>query len=294
MSKLVSLPGPEATETLNWFATGGLFDDVAAFILQHIRDERAKQEVTAGAASGHLFLGDLPESVLQDVLLALRDELPGYVNSAIYPPSRTSAMDYPEIFIARAKSLAHMAGNSIAQREGTQGASELGEQNPTVVATRSEPGIPLRGQPLYQDPGDIDFLCDTDCRAEKLSRAGADGSTSIRIGTVCLEVGITTQQLLYVHGYSPRSSWQSARFEDQRMAPGEVFVVPDKPFVPGVPVVLGQRDSWRTEYDERSGWLRIAAAGETEGVVTLIADDTGVGMYDECLVSVWLRFQQHR
>ncbi|MFE7113882.1 hypothetical protein ACFU99_00425 [Streptomyces sp. NPDC057654] len=173
-------------------------------------------------------------------------------------------MDYPEIFIARAKSLAHTAGSIIAQREGTQGASELGERSSTVVAARSQPGIPLRGQPLYQDPGAIDFLCHADSRAEKPARAGADGSMSICIGRLRLELGITTHQLLHLHGYNPRTSWHPASFKEQRMSPGQVFVTPDKPFVPGIPAALDQGESWHTEYDERSGWLRISAAGRAE------------------------------
>ncbi|MGW2812677.1 hypothetical protein [Streptomyces sp. NPDC001415] len=289
MSKLVALPGGGAAHDLNWFATGGLFDEVAAFIRQHVRDERARQAVTAQATSGHLFLADLPEPVLTDVLRALRDELPAYVNEVIYPPDTASAMDYPEIFIARAKSLAHLAGRSIALRE-SEARSTTGPEGPTVVTARAEPGSPLRGRLLCQDAGDIDFLCDPGSRAEKLARAGVDGSASLCIGTLRLEVGIATHQVLYARGYSPRDSWQAARFDIPDMAPGAVFADPDQPFVPGLSVALDQSGSWHTQHDDRSGWLRISATGEgTTGLVTLVADGIGIGVHAGHLVSVWLR-----
>ncbi|MET8285447.1 hypothetical protein AB0M86_06455 [Streptomyces sp. NPDC051639] len=39
MSELMSPPGGKPAEELNWSATGGLFDDVVALILRHVRDE---------------------------------------------------------------------------------------------------------------------------------------------------------------------------------------------------------------------------------------------------------------
>ncbi|MGW7523928.1 hypothetical protein [Streptomyces sp. NPDC054783] len=72
MTKLVSLPSDGSGEDLAWFATSALFDDVAAFILRHVTDEQARRDVTAGAASGHVFVGDLPEPDRTSVLIALR------------------------------------------------------------------------------------------------------------------------------------------------------------------------------------------------------------------------------
>lgn len=116
MTKLVSLPSGGSGEHLAWFATSALFDDVAAFILGHVTDERARRAVVAGAASGYVFVGDLPEPDQTTVLLALRDAFPGHVDTEIYPPEVTARMDDPEVFVARAKSLARMAGRSIALR----------------------------------------------------------------------------------------------------------------------------------------------------------------------------------
>ncbi|MER5523990.1 hypothetical protein ABT075_05150 [Streptomyces sp. NPDC002677] len=119
MTKLVSLPPGGPGEDLNWFATSALFDDVAAFVLRHVTDDQAKRDVAAGVASGYVFLGELPEPDQTNVLTALRDAFPGHVDSAIYPPRVTARMDDPEIFVARAKSLAQLAGRSLALREGT-------------------------------------------------------------------------------------------------------------------------------------------------------------------------------
>ncbi|MGW1164108.1 hypothetical protein [Streptomyces sp. NPDC002550] len=116
MTKLVSLPSGGSGENLDWFATSGLFDDVAAFILRHVTDDQVRRDVTAGAASGHVFVGDLPEPDRTNVLTALRDAFPRHVDAEIYPPAVTARMDDPDLFVARAKSLAQMAGRSIALR----------------------------------------------------------------------------------------------------------------------------------------------------------------------------------
>ncbi|MFE2585783.1 hypothetical protein [Streptomyces sp. NPDC059378] len=117
MTKLVSFPSGEEGGDLDWFATAALFDDVAAFILRHVADDQAKRDVTAGAASGYVFIGDLPEPDQTNVLTALRDEFPDHVDSVIYPPDVVSSMDDVEIFVARAKSLAQLARKSIALRD---------------------------------------------------------------------------------------------------------------------------------------------------------------------------------
>ena len=119
MTKHVSFPSGGAGEDLDWFATAALFGDVAAFILRHVTDERAKRDVAAGAVSGHVFIGDLPEPDQTNILTALRDEFPGHVDAVIYPPDVTSRMDDTGIFVARAKSLARMAGKSIALRDAS-------------------------------------------------------------------------------------------------------------------------------------------------------------------------------
>ncbi|MEU6771490.1 hypothetical protein [Streptomyces sp. NPDC046759] len=116
MTKLVSLPSGESGENLAWFATSGLFDDVAAFILRHVTDEQVRREVTAGAVSGYVFVGELPEPDRTNVLIALRDALPGHVDAEIYPPEVRARMDDPDVFVARAKSLAQLAGRSIVLR----------------------------------------------------------------------------------------------------------------------------------------------------------------------------------
>ncbi|MFG3018149.1 hypothetical protein ACGFZQ_06285 [Streptomyces sp. NPDC048254] len=119
MTKLVSLPSSGPGEDLNWFATSALFDDVATFVLRHVTDDQAKRDVAAGVASGYVFLGELPEPDQTNVLTALRDAFPGHVDSEIYPPRVTATMDDPEIFVARAKSLAQLAGRSLILRKGT-------------------------------------------------------------------------------------------------------------------------------------------------------------------------------
>ncbi|MER6459551.1 hypothetical protein ACWC4D_37825 [Streptomyces sp. NPDC001288] len=116
MTKLVSFPSGGPGEHLDWFATSALFEEVAAFVLRHVTDERARSVLAADTASGYLFLGDLPEPDLTNVLTALRDAFPGHVDSEIYPPRVTAAMDDPEVFVARAKSPARTAARCLALR----------------------------------------------------------------------------------------------------------------------------------------------------------------------------------
>ncbi|MFJ9564680.1 hypothetical protein ACIRQQ_32165 [Streptomyces fuscichromogenes] len=82
-------------------------------------DDQAKRDVAAGVASGYVFVGELSEPDQTNVLTALRDTFPHHVDSEIYPPQVTAGMDDPEIFVARAKSLAQMAGRSIALRKAS-------------------------------------------------------------------------------------------------------------------------------------------------------------------------------
>ncbi|MEV8529614.1 hypothetical protein AB0451_36820 [Streptomyces sp. NPDC052000] len=288
MSKLVVLPGEGTGNDLSWSATNALFDDVVVFIRRRVRDQRAAETVTTQAASGYLFLAELPEPVLTEVLTALRDDLPAYVNEVIYPPEATCEMDYPDTFIARAKFLAYLADRSISLR-GDGVSSSRGSDQASVVVARTDPGIPLQGRLLYQDDGDVEFLCAPESRADKLARTGSDGSVSLRIGSLQLEVGIITHQVLYARGYCPRESWNASRFDIPDMPPGVVSADPDHPFVPGQPLALDRPEEWLVDHDARSGWLRISSPGnEGRGTLTLIADGIAVGTHAEEIVSVWL------
>ncbi|MEV5952801.1 hypothetical protein AB0M11_03295 [Streptomyces sp. NPDC051987] len=119
MTKLVSLPSGRPEENLDWFATSALFEDAAAFVLRYVTDDRARRDLTADVASGYVFVDRLPEPDRTTVLTALRDVFPGHVDTEIYPPRVTSLMDDPETFVARAKSLALLAGRSLALREAS-------------------------------------------------------------------------------------------------------------------------------------------------------------------------------
>ncbi|MEU2777006.1 hypothetical protein ABZ646_29875 [Streptomyces sp. NPDC007162] len=116
MTKLVSFPCGASEEGLDWFATSALFEDAAAFILRHVTDDQAKRAVTAGIASGYVFIGSLPEPDQTNVLTALRDTFAHHVDSEIYPPRVTAGMDDPDIFVTHAKSLAHLAAGSLTSR----------------------------------------------------------------------------------------------------------------------------------------------------------------------------------
>ncbi|MGW4909506.1 SMI1/KNR4 family protein [Streptomyces sp. NPDC004270] len=140
MTKLVSLPSSGPGEDLDWFATSALFEDVAAFVLRHVADDQAKRDLAAAVASGYMFIGELPEPDRTNVLTALRDTFPAHVDSEIYPPRVTARMDTPEIFVARAKSLARLAARSLAR---TTTALRAAEQ--VIALVRAHEGVARHG-----------------------------------------------------------------------------------------------------------------------------------------------------
>lgn len=291
MTKLVALPGRGGADGLNWWATGALFEDAVRFVMERVHDPRVTEDLTGQAASGHLFLAELPEPALSDVLTALRDDFPAYVDTEIYPPAVVRRMDCADVFVARAKALADLAGRSLALRTSSDPAAAA-RSGPTTLSARALPGTPLAGRLVWLRDGDVAFLSED--RAAPLARAGGLGSTALTMGAVHIAVGVTTGQLLYVRGFVPRSTWRPVSLPAPAAKPGTVHVTPDSPFLPGVPFALGPGEDWRTEHDERSGWLRVAAmpgnaAAEPTETVTTIAEHTGIGLRAGRISSVWLR-----
>ncbi len=62
-------------------------------------------------------------------------------------------------------------------------------------------------------------------RPEQMPEFTQAACTSLLVGTLQIEVGVTTSRALFVWGYHPFSQWQNARVEPPRVRPGVVQVV---------------------------------------------------------------------
>ncbi len=147
---------------------------------------------------------------------------------------------------------------------------------------------PLEGLLRYAET-EYSFDFDVGSPAELSRRTGESGVTSILIGTLQIEVGVATRRALYVWGLHPRNRWTSARLTrpvpDQRA----VVIDPERTLTPGVSVGAAPVGAWSTEFDDESGWVRVAADAAVDDMVAEIADGILLGERDGELHSVWLR-----
>ncbi|GGL06731.1 hypothetical protein Sme01_67050 [Sphaerisporangium melleum] len=122
-----------------------------------------------------------------------------------------------------------------------------------------------------------------------LARAvGGEGVTSVTIGTLQIEVGVSSRRALYVWGYHPRSLWEEVSLSPPAAKPGAVILDPDEPFEMGVSEALAAVGEWPTAYDPACGWLRIAPDG-ADDERTEVATGVVLGRRGRELHSVWLQ-----
>lgn len=119
-------------------------------------------------------------------------------------------------------------------------------------------------------------------------RAGGSGVTSISIGTLQVEVGISTMRALYVWGLHPRSSWSRGDLSPPDAEAIAVFLDPERPLLPGVSISEAAVGEWRSTFDPASGWLRVSRAFHDDERLSLIADSTILGERLGVLNSIWL------
>ncbi|AEW93809.1 MULTISPECIES: hypothetical protein [Streptomycetaceae] len=112
MTKLIALTNDETPNDFDWFATRGLFEPIAESILQRIEDGALREKMRAQKVSGYIFVEHLPPEVRHKILVALRDELPEFVDTVLYPPP-LDEKNLDPIFVERAKSLARMAAKRL-------------------------------------------------------------------------------------------------------------------------------------------------------------------------------------
>ncbi|MEV4569720.1 hypothetical protein AB0K12_38675 [Nonomuraea sp. NPDC049419] len=148
------------------------------------------------------------------------------------------------------------------------------------------PGPPFAGTLTYIDHEySISFI---HTEPDQYLNCTADGVASVAIGTLQIEVGLPRYEALHVWGYFPKISWKMAELPIPFSTPGVVQFV-GSTFQRGIAYGVSDEDSWRKEFDPRSGWLRVAPEGASAERLTEIADGVLIGAADGRLSSIWMR-----
>jgi hypothetical protein len=148
---------------------------------------------------------------------------------------------------------------------------------------------PVSGRAVYSLADQAFDFVPTD-PGEVAARRGSP--VSLALDTVLIEVGMPNGILLYVWGYSTRSSWLSVPGRPEGAVDGVVMV--DEPALGPSGSVSIRRDRsdpaevWWTQFDPESGWCRITRGG-ADGRLTRIATDTVIGTDDTGITSMWLK-----
>jgi hypothetical protein len=120
-------------------------------------------------------------------------------------------------------------------------------------------------------------------------RAGPSGVTSLAVGTLQVEVGVATGLVLFVWGLHPRTHWKVEPVGAPRTRLGAVRVA-DAKLRRGISLQVAEVGAWMTSFDPETEWVRVAEPGrDARETVTVVATDTGLGVHDGSLTSIWLR-----
>ena len=130
----------------------------------------------------------------------------------------------------------------------------------------------LHGIPIYRKgEHSFEFLMKDD--AELIAVAGKMGTTSLSIGTLQVEIGIESRNLLYVWGYHPRFNWRTAVIPIPKVIPGVVTLKSDVNLELGVSLSLEEGGLWQTFYDANSEYVAITRNEDfLSGIPIQIAD----------------------
>jgi hypothetical protein len=140
---------------------------------------------------------------------------------------------------------------------------------------------------LYYRASDCAFDFAASQTADLAHRMGSNGTTSIALGTLQLELGLATGTVLFAWGYSPRETWASGTLPPPKLRPGVVRVHSTVTLKPGVAVNFAETQGWTFTYDHASGWIFFGCAG-TDSFATEIATGIGLLVQNGALRGVWL------
>lgn len=147
----------------------------------------------------------------------------------------------------------------------------------------------LGGQLVYR-ASEYSFDFEPKSRAEVARRAGREGTTSILIGTLQIEMGIETGIALFVWGLHPHAAWSRGHLPRITPRAGGVKMLLDEEPAVGISQSLAEVGEWLTTYDPNTGWLCVSSKQERQADEYVeFADNVVAGITDERLLSLWLR-----
>jgi hypothetical protein len=126
----------------------------------------------------------------------------------------------------------------------------------TTLTFTARPGVLLTGEVVYRrHDQSIDF--EPAERAALEMRRGGQGSASLLMGTLQLEFGVESRQILFPWGFCPESSWSTGTIGSVTAQAGELFLSADVALQSGVSRGLREERWEEPVFDVKSGWLSI-------------------------------------
>jgi len=151
-----------------------------------------------------------------------------------------------------------------------------------------EPGTPVRGMLIYSE-SEYSFRFDVADQVDLHKRIGDAGVSSLSIGTLQLEFGVASRQIMFAWGLHPKGRWIDSEVVPSASMPSAVLIDPNRSYTEGVSVPIAPVSSWITEYDRGSGWVVVSSARLRDVELFEVADGVIVGQRNGELSSVWLK-----
>lgn len=146
----------------------------------------------------------------------------------------------------------------------------------------------LKGVLIYR-ASEYSFDFEPASNIDVIKRAGEEGTTSISIGTLQIEVGVETQVILFVWGLHSYNLWQEKSLPSIEFETGCVKVSLDEKPIAGVSLELAKVGQWITVRDPYTGWICVSLNSEDQATEYVeFAACTVAGIKEGHLVSLWL------
>ncbi len=148
--------------------------------------------------------------------------------------------------------------------------------------------LALPGRVVYR-AADYAFDFELQSDQELSNRVGRQGTTSLLIGTLQIEVSIETGLLLYVWGYCPITQWSRANVFPASRQSGGVKLLSSNRLEVGISEKYIDLMQWPIAYDDASGWICLGKADRPmEANWIEFATDTIAVVRSTVLHALWL------
>lgn len=147
---------------------------------------------------------------------------------------------------------------------------------------------PLDGRLVYRDSEcSFDFIPQSSVALKQ--RSGPDGTTSVLLQTLQIELDVETGSLLYPWGYLPSVSWRTVDLDMSVTVTRSLIVKDDEGFVAGVSVSVDRETDWIPCFDRGTGWFCMRQTGPTRNSEFFeFATSSVAELHEGRLVALWL------